>query len=560
MSNRFGETLQGTLLDSATVTYELVADDSGEVRFKFNHPNGVGTAGQPIELKLYDAASNVVAMLTAYGNDEMLATVASAGTYYLKVRDADVRGNTAAPYTVQTRLTHEPNTTYDGGANNTAPTALPAPLGDPIRGRLEDGDIDFFKVHTDTGGALTLRFLHPHGIGASGELIEVKVTDTAGRTVTSEQLHGDATLVTTVAGAGDYYISVRDVISSRTNDPGLYTLTPSLNYYRDVVYDGPANDSAATALALPLGRTAIGRLEDGDSDWFKFEASASGTLAVNFLHPNGAGNTGSYIGITILDGSGKQIVAQNERGSDLFTANLTTGGTYYVKVADSINTANDGLYKLMAGVAGNGGKTIVVNDPAPFSGTAGNDVVQGANGRDTMKYSGKAADYDINISPAGASVLDRHGAEGSDTLFNVERLQFDDKAVAIDTEGDGGRLFRLYQAALGRTPDESGFGYWLYHLDRGVQLHTVAAGFVDSTEFHDLFGPDGNDADFVRALYQNVLHRGPDQAGLDYWVHILEQHQADRPDVLIEFANSAENVTQVIGSTMHGMAYHPWAA
>jgi len=49
---------------------------------------------------------------------------------------------------------------------------------------------------------------------------------------------------------------------------------------------------------------------------------------------------------------------------------------------------------------------------------------------------------------AGYTVTDTAGADGTDTLINVERLQFSDAKVAIDTSGNAGQAYRLYQAAV----------------------------------------------------------------------------------------------------------------
>jgi hypothetical protein len=555
---QFGDTLSGTLKDRATDKYALTAPSGGAVSFALLHPDGVGSDGQPIGLKLLDAAGNTIAVLTARGNDTLLATVPSSGEYSLQVIDSDAYVDPPRDYRIVTALAGAPHTTYDGGTNNTAATAIATPLGDPIRGRIEDGDTDYFRIQADTGGVLTLRFAHPYGPGTGGAGIGVAVMDGNGHTVITRTLTGDAVLQTTVAHAGTYYISIADSIHYYPNDRGLYTLTPALNHYPGIVYDGPDNNSPQTALPLDLGATAVGVLEAYDNDYFKIVASAGGRLSLNFMHPSGPGTGGDGLDVIITDGNGKQIVAKQERGSDMITADLANGGPYYVKVGNASYRPEAGLYKLMAGVTGNGGKTIVVPDATPFHGTGGNDVVQGSTGRDTMVLHGNAAGFDINVSPAGATVRDRSGAEGTDTLFNVERLKFDDKYVALDVDGDAGRVFRLYQAAFDRAPDEAGLGFWINQVDHGARLHLVAEGFVASQEFHDRYGDHPTNAQLVTAFYQNILHRAPDQAGADYWTHALDTGIADRPDVLVNIANSEENIALLVGSTMHGMSYVPY--
>lgn len=555
---QFGDTLTGTLKDRTIDKYTFTAPSGGVVSFTLAHPDGIGSDGQPIELKLLDSAGNTIVVLTARGNDTLLATVPSAGEYSLQIIDAHASIDPSRDYSVATTLAGAAHTTYDGGANNNSTHAIASPLGDQIRGRLEDRDIDYFKVQADTGGVLTVRFAHPHGPGTGGAGIGVAVMDADGHTVITRTLNGDATLQTTVAHAGTYYVYIADSIPYNSNDRGLYTLTPTLSHYPGVVYDGADNNSPQTALTLGLGATAIGALNQYDNDYFKFEAGAGGRLALNFMHPNGPGTGGDSLGVEIMDGSGKTVISKNEKGSDIITADLANGGTYYVKVGNGWYWPEAGVYKLMAGVTGNGGKSIVVSDAAPFHGTSGNDVVQGSTGRDTMVLHGNAAEFDIKVSPAGATVRDKSGAEGTDTLFNVERLKFDDKYVALDIDGDAGRAFRLYQAAFDRAPDEAGLGFWIGQVDHGASLHVVAEGFIASQEFLSRYGDHPTNAQLVNAFYQNILHRAPDQAGADYWTHVLDVGIADRADVLINIANSEENVAQLVGATMHGMAYVPY--
>jgi hypothetical protein len=198
-------------------------------------------------------------------------------------------------------------------------------------------------------------------------------------------------------------------------------------------------------------------------------------------------------------------------------------------------------------------------------GTAGNDVIagaaagariDGAAGVDTVLYGGSAASYVLARTADGFSV-GTAGATG-DLLVNVERLGFADKSVAIDIDGAGGQVYRLYQAAFDRKPDDGGVGYWLRQKDAGVSLTDIAQGFMQSAEFAKLYGAHPSDEQFVTNLYANVLHRAPDQAGHDYWMALLGQHGDARADMLTAFSESAENQAQVIGSISNGFVYTPF--
>lgn len=212
--------------------------------------------------------------------------------------------------------------------------------------------------------------------------------------------------------------------------------------------------------------------------------------------------------------------------------------------------------------------TFTVNSSANLAGTAANDTlvataggnaIDGQDGLDTVVYSGNYTNYTVAKETWGYGVTDNKGTGGHDAVINVERLQFADTAVALDIDGTGGEVYRLYQAVLGRSPDAPGLGFWIYQMDHGATLNQIASAFMtDQPEFTQLYGSNPSDADFITALYTNVLHRAPEGAGYDYWMNALTTLHTPREQVLTFFSESLENQAQVIGSIQNGFAYTPW--
>ena len=147
------------------------------------------------------------------------------------------------------------------------------------------------------------------------------------------------------------------------------------------------------------------------------------------------------------------------------------------------------------------------------------------------------------------------GPGGTDTVVNAERIDFADTMVALDSDGAGG----LYQAAFDRKPDTIGLGYWIDAMDKGLGLRDVAANFIASGEFASLYGgarPDN--AVFADRLYDNILHRAPEQGGYDYWTGVLAQ--GGRAEVLAAFSESGENREAVAKLIGNGFDYTAWVA
>ena len=102
---------------------------------------------------------------------------------------------------------------------------------------------------------------------------------------------------------------------------------------------------------------------------------------------------------------------------------------------------------------------------------------------------------------------------------------------------------RLYTAAFGRVPDQSGVNYWSNIINDSIlNYQGVAHEFVKSDEFASRFGVNNSNQQFVFNLYSNVLGRAPEAEGLIFWTSLIDTNQINRSDVLVGFANSAENV------------------
>ena len=205
--------------------------------------------------------------------------------------------------------------------------------------------------------------------------------------------------------------------------------------------------------------------------------------------------------------------------------------------------------------------------PTAITATARNDVIaqnassnaiDGGAGRDKVVYTKAAAGYQVSLKDGVATVRDLSGADGTDTLVNVERVQFGDVSIALDVNATAGQAYRVYQAAFARTPDLGGLGYWIGQMDNGIPLHAVAAGFVDSKEFRDVYGVAPGNREIVEKFYENVLRRPGEKAGIDFWTAVLDNKQATVSEVLVGFSEGHENQAALVGVMANGVAYTPY--
>ena len=99
-----------------------------------------------------------------------------------------------------------------------------------------------------------------------------------------------------------------------------------------------------------------------------------------------------------------------------------------------------------------------------------------------------------------------------------------------------------YQTYLGRAGDPAGVASWVAQLQAGASEQQVAAAFLASPEYSATHVTDG---DFVQSLYENVLGRAGDQAGINNWTQALGAGTS-RGAVAASFISSPESYQRTI--------------
>ena len=205
---------------------------------------------------------------------------------------------------------------------------------------------------------------------------------------------------------------------------------------------------------------------------------------------------------------------------------------------------------------------IVANDLAnTVRPLGGNDWIDGGAGQDRVIYDERFGQSEIQAS------LDSQGrifhtvvtSDGSDTLYNVEKLLFTDYWVSLfPQQTPAGQIYRLYQAAFERSPDLDGIGYWIYQSESGLDMVSVATAFAQSAEFGRIYGADPSPESIVYGLYRNALRREPDEQGFDYWVNQLRSNELDTAKVMLSISESTESQQLSADALAVGVVYAPW--
>lgn len=396
---------------------------------------------------------------------------------------------------------------------------------------------DVIQAHSGggAGGSLVLVLAGSFADGGVGPTVDVWVNGVPVRTniaVTASEAAGASQTVTIpVSGAVS---SVAIAYTNDTQTQGSYADGEDRNLYlKSVSLNGTLLDPSTASYA----RTQNGAHYDtmqGQADMvWGGTMSWSGAVVQNAAPGGGSGSV-------VIDGlAGIDTVAYAGRATD-YSLSFSGGGQINIS-SKSGATGPDTL---------NNVERVLFDDAG--QGSVSGRTVDGGSGLDTLVLNGALSAYGISGNGSGTFTVNS-GAQGTDTLVNVERLVFSDFNVALDVNGNGGMAYRLYQAAFNRAPDAPGLGFQMKALDDGWGIAAVARNFIDSPEFSATYG-SLNTEQFVTQLYQNVLHRAPDQAGLQFHVNNLN-NGLTRADVLAQFSESPENQAALIGIIQHGMVY-----
>jgi V8-like Glu-specific endopeptidase len=180
----------------------------------------------------------------------------------------------------------------------------------------------------------------------------------------------------------------------------------------------------------------------------------------------------------------------------------------------------------------------------------GNEVIDALEGTDTVVLGFAIAGATVSINANGSlTVVDRNGQGGTDSLINVELLNFNDRTLDMSifsslTQLSNDQfkvLAEMYVAYFNRAPDAEGLFYWADTLAEGRTIDQIAERFFDQDETRALYtDPSDTDA-FVTSVYANVLGRTPDADGFTFWKGKLSANEVTQGAFVLNIIEAVKN-------------------
>ncbi|WP_166869863.1 DUF4214 domain-containing protein [Massilia mucilaginosa] len=391
------------------------------------------------------------------------------------------------------------------------------------------------RIYLKAGGAATPAYPNP--------VIKIRVDEHAHGTP------GDDVYVKNVSsGGGDGYLGGAGNDSITSSLPGLDNKL-SGGAGNDLISAGNVSrDRAIVDGGIGIDTLAV----PGASAGVSIAPKAIGIDAANSPYPDHyALSSHPYLrftGIEFIRFADKTVSIADLPGYTPFSMDTAA--------SDSIRGDNNDNY-LKAGLGNdvltgfNGDDSLVAGggDDILYGG-GGIDILAGEDGFDTALYLGTFGTTGIVSTRGIYNVTNLASGEGTDTLFSVERAEFADRAVTFKYMN---LTQSLYYSYFGRAADVGGmanFQQRLAELDApetvaglnaaypgNAGLRTLIDSFGSSAESLALYG--GANTAFVKAIYQNLFSRAPDQAGLDFWTQALDRGTLTRANASLAIMDGA---------------------
>jgi len=184
---------------------------------------------------------------------------------------------------------------------------------------------------------------------------------------------------------------------------------------------------------------------------------------------------------------------------------------------------------------------IIKNNDNTTEDTTATDVTT----QDTTVDNTDATDTDTTVdttdtdTTTDTTAVDNTDTDTTDADTTVDNADATDTDTIDDTNDAEAQIAELYVATFDRAPDAAGLKYWVEQHKKGMSIEDIAKSFFDQPETKEKY--DNADLDtFIESVYEHVLDRKADQAGLEYWKGELEKGHISKDKFIIAILNGAK--------------------
>ena len=186
-----------------------------------------------------------------------------------------------------------------------------------------------------------------------------------------------------------------------------------------------------------------------------------------------------------------------------------------------------------------------------LTGNAGNDSIDGSTGIDTAIYGNSLSEF-ILIKGTDSWAITK--SDESDSLVNIERLQFTDTNVALDLDGNAGKTAKLLGAILGAegVSNKVYVGAGLYFLDGGMTYEELMQAALDV-----VLGANPSSSSVVDLIWTNIVGPPTPADNLPQYSALIDNGTYTAAELAVAAADHSLNTTNIdlVGLSQTGLEY-----
>ena len=198
-----------------------------------------------------------------------------------------------------------------------------------------------------------------------------------------------------------------------------------------------------------------------------------------------------------------------------------------------------------------------------LTGGKGSDSLDGAEGVDTavytMNFDEASLSNFVDYASSGGTIQLRTAwnvvsGNETDTLRNIERLQFTNTNVALDLDGNAGKTAKLLAAVLGAegVSNKVYVGAGLYFLDGGMTYEELMQVALDV-----VLGANPSSSSVVDLIWTNIVGPPTQADNLPQYSALIDNGTYTAAELAVAAADHSLNTTNIdlVGLSQTGLEY-----
>jgi subtilisin family serine protease len=175
-------------------------------------------------------------------------------------------------------------------------------------------------------------------------------------------------------------------------------------------------------------------------------------------------------------------------------------------------SAKEIIAKIIKGAAVNSNALEIGTDFSDiFDITTANHTIDGGAGIDTVVWSLPSSNHQLKPTTTGWQVTNKTGLDGSSTLVNIERLNFTDRTVILDTQAHASyaglptEIYQFFITAFNAAPGVTYMDQLADAYRHGLSVKQIVDIFTTKSQFTNVYPTTLSNLDMATQLVNNIV-------------------------------------------------------